>query len=810
MSSLDDALQLSVTDFRSISGTVTIQLDAPVILIHGPNGSGKTSLLSALELALTGDIRSMRDNDANFARYLVHEGAREAKISITGGRASAPSVGRFVVANGDLTGTPYLGERDKKFFAERCYLAQSMLGRLLDIYQNSKVEDGESALTRFVKDLLGLSQLDAMIDGLHDAGHKSRTKTLVPEYRAFETRIEQTTQEIAKLNSEIFELNQTRATVLASLNVALVALFPGETPESFDLGTVGDRLRAVSNDTELVETMRRLTELRSLDSAWKKLPEDADASERTEVEAAELAAARDADSWRATIGVQLEEVIVSLRTTFPDLPSWSSTDPKSATATASQRVISELKRIKDLLDGDEAIQKRESELSVTISKEEARNKLIDSQLAGVAKDAGVFAGVLAALLPHVHDEGCPVCGRDFSQVSPAETLSVHLQKTIARLTADAGKLTELSNEKTSSGGRLAQLRRELASLKSQHIAEEARVSAIAVQASMLEAKVALDRLAASAANGSVILEREASIRGRLASFRERDRSASDIRKSLIRIARELLRQDLVNEPFDKALKSLVDQVQANVTRLHALQSQHSVALQSLQSVLSTDQNRRVISGKLSKTRNTLELLQAAVGELENLKAQAKLLGETTRSARSLIVQRVFNDSLNKLWRDLFIRLAPTEPYVPAFKVPETDSMDFAKLETVHRSGKTAGTPGSMLSAGNLNTAALTLFLALHFSVGARLPWLVLDDPVQNMDEVHIAQFAALLRTISRAHGTKVIVAVHERTLFDYLKLELSPAFEKDRLWALELSRTAGESTRIVPDLVTYSVDAVAA
>ncbi len=76
--------------------------------------------------------------------------------------------------------------------------------------------------------------------------------------------------------------------------------------------------------------------------------------------------------------------------------------------------------------------------------------------------------------------------------------------------------------------------------------------------------------------------------------------------------------------------------------------------------------------------------------------------------------------------------------------------------------------------------------------------------------VHIAQFAALLRTISRSHGTKVVIAVHERTLFDYLKLELSPAFEKDRLLALELRRTAGESTRIVPDLVTYLVDAVAA
>ena len=61
----------------------------------------------------------------------------------------------------------------------------------------------------------------------------------------------------------------------------------------------------------------------------------------------------------------------------------------------------------------------------------------------------------------------------------------------------------------------------------------------------------------------------------------------------------------------------------------------------------------------------------------------------------------------------------------------------------------------MLSAGNLNTAALTLFLALHLSVKPMLPWLVIDDPVQSMDEVHISQFAALLRTLSKEHGANV-------------------------------------------------------
>ena len=72
----------------------------------------------------------------------------------------------------------------------------------------------------------------------------------------------------------------------------------------------------------------------------------------------------------------------------------------------------------------------------------------------------------------------------------------------------------------------------------------------------------------------------------------------------------------------------------------------------------------------------------------------------------------------------------------------------------------------------------------------RLPWLIIDDPVQSMDEVHISQFAALLRTLSKEHGRQVIIAVHEKPLFDYLCLELSPAFAGDRLITIELGRTA--------------------
>jgi exonuclease SbcC len=134
----------------------------------------------------------------------------------------------------------------------------------------------------------------------------------------------------------------------------------------------------------------------------------------------------------------------------------------------------------------------------------------------------------------------------------------------------------------------------------------------------------------------------------------------------------------------------------------------------------------------------------------------------------------------------------------------------AVLETYHRTGRRSGSPGAMLSQGNLNTAALTLFLALHLSVPSKMPWLVLDDPVQSMDDVHIAQFAALLRSLSKSMDRQLIVAVHERALFDYLTLELSPAFQGDNLIAVEIGRNFQGDTVATPVAYGFQEDNVIA
>jgi exonuclease SbcC len=44
--------------------------------------------------------------------------------------------------------------------------------------------------------------------------------------------------------------------------------------------------------------------------------------------------------------------------------------------------------------------------------------------------------------------------------------------------------------------------------------------------------------------------------------------------------------------------------------------------------------------------------------------------------------------------------------------------------------------------------------------------------------------------LSKQNDRQVIIAVHERELFDYLALELSPAYEGDELITIELGERA--------------------
>ena len=437
----------------------------------------------------------------------------------------------------------------------------------------------------------------------------------------------------------------------------------------------------------------------------------------------------------------------------------------------------------------------------------AREAALNEQIAGYSAEAGTLAQTLSSILNHVQSDECPVCGRDFSE-SSAGPLDAHVSSRIAALTHSAGQLQSLVREQADGKRTLLETGRRREEAAARQLTAPLRVELKRRRARLEELKGILTDVEQDAVSGEQMIAAAAVASRRLNELRTQDQRAISIRKSAEEFTRDL---DIRAVGETESLASALDRILAEVSKREATLNQRLSVRRDVSAVLSERQvlfkRRTAITGAIAESKEQLRRVTTARDKANTRIGEVPDLVRRVRETRTDIVRQVFNDSLNAVWRDLFVRLAPDEPFVPAFALPEVQTGPVeAVLETHYRSGGTGGNPRSMLSAGNLNTAALTLFLALHLSVKPMLPWLVIDDPVQSMDEVHISQFAALLRTLSKEHGRQVILAVHEKQLFDYLALELSPAFQDDRLITIEIGRSSNGETVLNYEPLIWKMD----
>lgn len=785
---------LTVADFRSLRGTVTIPMDSPVVLIHGRNGAGKTSLLTAMELGLTGNLASLSRLDSQPREHLVNKEAASKKASVSIGVRGLGV--EFPAGHFDIHGSKFIGKAAldsvlTRHFSERCYLAQSTLSRLLEFYEDKSANG--TALTRFVKELLGLDALEALIDGLHDAGDVRRLRGHAVSFWDMREQLPSLDDELSRLNKEITAAEVQATQLTKSAQELLTPYWPEVT--SLSAQAMLQLLEQQSQEPELQHLTQLRRELSDTVSQSQRVVSAMAADQRAAIETAADAADSALRGWLATSGQRLTDLFDKLSGYFSDLPSPIQNRPEYARAYANRAVSNEVARCQLIQAKDQTAQRQVSTLQNDRKGHTTRLEEIDKQIVQHSRETGQLAQALSALIPHVHTEECPVCSRDFGEVSSSPLLG-HLTARVTSLTQSAGLLSALSQERANTVSAVAARDREIGVAQAQVLTAEARTEFGQRLATLEQASEDLASLEGEAKAGETLFVQAASAAQALASARAADQQSAAIRDAAGRYATVLSVNPIgASEALQTALHRFLAEVTARLERLTAKESARRDGEAALRELLLKQQNIEAIKVRQLE-RGTARLgLHAAKEAGERTIEQARELLKLAQVERSRVVGKVFNDSLNAAWRDLFVRLAPDEPFIPAFALPQSTKGGIeARLETLYRDGSKGGNPRAMLSAGNLNTAALTLFLALHLSVKPQLPWLIIDDPVQSMDEVHISQFAALLRTLSKQHGRQVIVAVHEKPLFDYLCLELSPAFEGDRLITVELGRTAnGES-----------------
>ncbi len=556
----------------------------------------------------------------------------------------------------------------------------------------------------------------------------------------------------------------------------------------------------------MVDTSRVRSELKALTEQWRSLPSEGTSHDLAAKERLEKSAASALSNWRAVKGQALEEVLTELRASFTDLPSIDD-GPENARSAALRRAEAEVARCTTLLANAEAAAAVRTELETVIQRATARIEELNRALSTGAEDAKSLANALAGIASHVAGETCPVCDRNFGELGQGP-LSAHIAAKIASLTTEAGRLQSLAYERGEESSRLSAAQRNLLSATGGQLDGREQADLTVRSAQMANAVQRLKAMANDAAQGTILIANASVAKGAVSVARRRDELSMSILPEIdAMVARITTRH--VNS-FDSVTAALAEAERVLTGQIAAVETGTMLRVRALSELelyakdLNQIANLNAENARIAKRLATVEKADVEVGRI---RSRAKKISEAADKVRSDIVKAVFNTSLNMVWRDLFVRLAPSEQFVPTFKLPTRDGGKVeAVLETLHRSGKSSGSPGAILSQGNLNTAALTLFLALHLSVPLRMPWLALDDPVQSMDDVHIAQFAALLRTLSKGTGRQLVIAVHERALFDYLTLELSPAFPGDTLIAVEITRNFNGDAVATPRAFSYEQD----
>lgn len=777
---------LDIKNFRSIRGQVHAPLDAKVVLVHGENGAGKTSLLSAIELALTGKVQSLERADPGYEKQLLHRSATEGSVLLKTLAGTSEQSFKAVLNVAGAQSIAALDEQRAKFFRERVFLPQSLLGQLLQIYQDAG-NDAASPLAQFVGKLLGLDRLDALEAGLRPLADVRNVRKNVDGWLAAEN-------EKSRLDRLLSDQRNTRDALNEQIRRAVSELPTLCTALELSIEVREERLDEVAaalSDGNESEAFARLTDQqRRLASIRREI--DAAQSATGSNAALTPAGADEASNafvrWETEYGERVSALRNRVEALLPNvsLPS----DPEQFAEAALTRLSTEQKQLFDRASqarvdiGRHAVAQDERDVALR------QRDTIDEEVAHLSSSAGSLGSALAELTAFITDETCPVCDRDFSEVSKIP-LREHVHSKVRMLSASAERLLILGRTRSEVQVTIERLDREIEAIGARRLEEEALAE--------------LDRRLASVEG--LISEIETMIEvlregGRLRAVDVASRRAvseAQVRYVSLAAARDTLSDFALSigapaveegESFEATAARLDALLTAQASRLEERLATRRKGADQIATIRLAVTRRKEADAEISADFASWQLADQSLERAQALRDQGNAIRSAVDRVRSAIIRREFNDRLNRVWRDLFVRLAPGEPFVPAFRIPESSTQRLQpKLITEHRDGGEAGgTPGAMLSASNLNTAALTLFIALHLSVPRELPWLILDDPVQSMDDVHIAHLAALLRTLSKEHSRQVMIAVHDRQLFEYLRLELSPAFPEDSLLTLELSR----------------------
>lgn len=203
-----------------------------------------------------------------------------------------------------------------------------------------------------------------------------------------------------------------------------------------------------------------------------------------------------------------------------------------------------------------------------------------------------------------------------------------------------------------------------------------------------------------------------------------------------------------------------------------------------------------LEGRIEQLRAAVDAETLRVTEAEKAFESAKQIDNAAKTVANQVLTEQF-DTVMPLLKELYQRLRPHTDW----REIETDfggkiraSLNFTVGEGMN--------PQFLFSSGQRRAAGLAFLLAIHLSrPWAKLKCLLLDDPIQHIDDYRALNLVEVLSAIRRM-GRQVVVAVEDPALADLLCRRLRSSVEETgRRFDLSMNRNGSASIAESKDIL---------
>lgn len=679
-------LSLTIENFRGARDPVTFDLDASVVLMWGPNGTGKTTFFDALLWLLQGSL----------PRLAVHTLRKNEDYIVNSYRPRSPAV---------VTAVAYLNnqmlEITRRGFAKENSLEVRAIGPAQDVRSELDLDHlllGSPSLSLSevlaTSGLLQQDDLRLMLRDKPDQRYRQLLRLLglevLEQFERYVRARQKEARAVARESLAALDKYRSRVSELTEEADTLVALIERSSVEQ----SVGPDLAALS---QTLDNLHVRVEQPTTSGQWAAL-----SAETSEV------------SRRIDSAISSIEKLGNERS--PAIDQLLSQDELDA---ATQKHLSLSAVVEAALREREMVQQEADALNQLA-------QLAIPQLQHAEEDES----------GHV---ACPVCRSSVPRAHTIEDLAARAELGSALAGVDA-RLQSARQEELAA-------REHLSRLKDQWQA----------QLRQLEDRRKVERIAED-------LLHELESLGSASTIAIRPLQALDTQRSP-GSASSFLRNSA------PSLIALLRATQAEAARLATIADMGAARLRAAEASVAT-------VSQLPQVRARLQTATAQVAESEREyeharrdSAAASALAEASTDGIEQIFRERFQ-SLEPLMNDIYGRLDPHPTFTRLdFQIETYNSRGTATASVIDEDEDVRGNPLLIFSSAQANIVALSAFLALGWAAGdSGLPFVLMDDPLQSLDDVNVLGFSDLMRQVRR--GRQVILSTHEERFARVLERKL--------------------------------------